>query len=81
MLIAEVLPLRRLRDDLSFDYAIPPAVLPELTAGSLVLVPFGRTQIKGLVTAMKRKKTSFGGSSFRNRGAVPAVRGSWDSGI
>lgn len=40
-----------------FTYTIPPALLPHLQVGSLVLVPFGKRKIEGIIVKIIKKTT------------------------
>jgi primosomal protein N' (replication factor Y) len=57
MQYAEVVP--NTKTDLKnqiFTYNIPPEILPNIKVGSLVLIPFGKRKIEGLVIEIKRLK-------------------------
>lgn len=40
-----------------FDYAIPPAILPQIKFGLLVLVPFHGRKVEGIIVEIKRSST------------------------
>jgi len=54
MQIAQIVPKVRTGGEGVFDYAIPPAILPDIKIGILVLVPFNNRKIEGIVVAIKR---------------------------
>ena len=59
MQYAEIVP--RTKTELTkqvFTYAIPPALLPHLQVGSLVLIPFGKRKIEGIIVKMLKKTTT-----------------------
>lgn len=54
MVHAEVVPLVHLDRERTFDYLIPPRLLPDLTVGSLVTVPLKTRLVAGAVVALRR---------------------------
>ncbi len=54
MQIAQVVPKVRTRDEGIFDYAIPPALLPQIKMGILIEIPFHGRKVEGIVIGLKR---------------------------
>lgn len=54
MQIAKIVPKIRTSGEGVFDYAIPPAILPEIKVGILVLVPFHGRKVEGIIVDIKR---------------------------